>query len=102
MSGATAAAKPESLRRTLALLVLDIGAPIGLYYGLHGAGVSTLVALGAGALVPAVGVIVQLITRRRLDGVGGVTSFRGAVVTSGDALGLAYTLASALGITIED
>ena len=29
-------------------------------------------ALGAGALVPAVGVIVQLITRRRLDGVGGV------------------------------
>jgi hypothetical protein len=30
------------------------------------------VALGAGALVPAVGVIVQLITRRRLDGVGGV------------------------------
>jgi hypothetical protein len=66
------AAKPESPRRTLALLVLDIGAPIGLYYGLHGAGVSTLVALGAGALVPAVGVIVQLITRRRLDGVGGV------------------------------
>jgi len=66
------AAKPESLRRTLALLVLDIGAPIGIYYGLTGAGVSTLVALGAGALVPAVGVIVQLITRRRLDGVGGV------------------------------
>ena len=52
--------------------MLDIGAPIGLYYGLTGAGVSTLVALGAGALVPAVGVIVQLITRRRLDGVGGV------------------------------
>jgi hypothetical protein len=54
------------------LLVLDIGAPIGLYYGLRGAGVSNLVALGAGAIVPAVGVIVQLITKRRLDGVGGV------------------------------
>ncbi len=71
-SPGTPAARPESLRRTLALLVLDIGAPIGVYYGLIGAGVSTLVALGAGALVPAVGVIVQLITRRRLDGVGGV------------------------------
>jgi uncharacterized protein YjbI with pentapeptide repeats len=37
-----------------------------------------------------------------LDGIGGVTSLRGATVTSRDALGLAYTLASALGILIED
>jgi uncharacterized protein YjbI with pentapeptide repeats len=37
-----------------------------------------------------------------LDGVGGVTSFRGATVTSADILGLAHTLASALGIRIED
>jgi hypothetical protein len=59
-------------RAQLGLALLDIGAPIGLYYGLRGAGVSNLVALGAGALVPAVGVIVQLISRRRLDGVGGV------------------------------
>jgi len=59
-------------RRQLALMVLDIGAPIGLYYGLRGAGLSNLVALSAGAIVPAVGVIIQLITRRRLDGVGGV------------------------------
>jgi hypothetical protein len=59
-------------RAQLGLAALDIGAPIGLYYGLRGAGVSNVVALGAGALVPAVGVIVQLITRRRLDGVGGV------------------------------
>ena len=71
-TGGAPTARPESLRRTLARLVLDIGAPIGVYYGLTGAGVSTLVALGAGALVPAVGVIVQLFTRRRLDGVGGV------------------------------
>ncbi|HEY2279940.1 MAG TPA: VC0807 family protein [Streptosporangiaceae bacterium] len=71
---ATPAAEPTSSRRTLALLVLDIGAPIGLYYGLHGAGLSTLVALGADALVPAVGVIIQLITRRHLDGVGGVVA----------------------------
>jgi hypothetical protein len=37
-----------------------------------------------------------------LDGLGGVISLRGSVVTSRDALALAYTLASALGITIED
>jgi len=37
-----------------------------------------------------------------LHGVGGVTSFRGAIVSSQDALGLAYTLANALGITLED
>jgi hypothetical protein len=59
-------------RAQLGLAVLDIGAPIGLYYGLRAAGLSNLVALGAGAIVPAVGVIVQLVTRRRLDGVGGV------------------------------
>jgi hypothetical protein len=59
-------------RRQLALMALDIGAPIGLYYGLRSAGLSNLVALGAGAVVPAAGVIIQLITRRRLDGVGGV------------------------------
>jgi hypothetical protein len=63
---------PTSPKRQLALLVLDVGAPIGLYYGLRAAGLSNLVALGAGAVVPAVGVIIQLITRRRLDGVGGV------------------------------
>ena len=66
------ASSPASLKRQLALLVLDIGAPIGLYYGLRAAGLSNLVALGAGAVVPAIGVIVQLVTRRRLDGVGGV------------------------------
>ena len=68
----TAPPSPVGLKRQLALLVLDIGAPIGLYYGLRAAGMSNLVALGAGAIVPAVGVIVQLVTRRRLDGVGGV------------------------------
>jgi uncharacterized protein YjbI with pentapeptide repeats len=37
-----------------------------------------------------------------LAGVGGVTSLRGSIVSSRDALALTYTLASALGITIED
>jgi uncharacterized protein YjbI with pentapeptide repeats len=37
-----------------------------------------------------------------LDGISGVTSMRGAIVTGADALALAYSLASALGISIED
>ncbi len=37
-----------------------------------------------------------------LTGITGVTSMRGAVVTSADAVTLAYILAGALGITIED
>jgi uncharacterized protein YjbI with pentapeptide repeats len=36
-----------------------------------------------------------------LDGVGGVTSFAGAIVASQDLVGLSYTLAAALGIRIE-
>jgi uncharacterized protein YjbI with pentapeptide repeats len=37
-----------------------------------------------------------------LAGVGGVTSLRGSIVSSRDVLALTYTLASALGITIEE
>jgi uncharacterized protein YjbI with pentapeptide repeats len=37
-----------------------------------------------------------------LDGINGVTSMRGAIVFRADALALAYSLASALGISIED
>jgi hypothetical protein len=37
-----------------------------------------------------------------LDGVGGVTSFNGVRIDSVDLISLARTLASALGIIIED
>lgn len=37
-----------------------------------------------------------------LSGIGGATSLAGAVVATGDLATLAYTLAAALGITIED
>lgn len=37
-----------------------------------------------------------------LSGINGVLSLKGAIVSSRDALSLSYTLASALGITIED
>lgn len=37
-----------------------------------------------------------------LDGIGGVTSLRGAIIRSRDLFTLTFTLAAALGITIED
>ena len=37
-----------------------------------------------------------------LTGIGGVTSMRGAIISSADAVALADILASALGIKIED
>jgi uncharacterized protein YjbI with pentapeptide repeats len=37
-----------------------------------------------------------------LAGINGVLSLKGSIVSSRDALALCYTLASALGITIED
>ena len=37
-----------------------------------------------------------------LDGINGVMSLRGSIVKSRDALALAYSLASALGIKVED
>lgn len=42
------------------------------------------------------------LSRCELTGIGGVTSMRGAIVTSADAVALAFILANALGITIED
>ena len=61
---------PVSPGRQLATFGFDVGAPIVLYYVLHGAGVSNLVALGAGAVLPALGATYQLITKRRTDTVG--------------------------------
>lgn len=37
-----------------------------------------------------------------LDGIGGVESFAGAIVTTADLVGLARTMATALGITIDE
>jgi uncharacterized protein YjbI with pentapeptide repeats len=42
------------------------------------------------------------LSRCELTGIGGVTSMRGAIVTSSDAVALAFILAGALGITIDD
>jgi len=55
--------------RALAGLVFGIGAPIAVYYLLHSLGVGNLVALGAGAAIPALSAGYTLAVRRRADGV---------------------------------
>jgi hypothetical protein len=55
--------------RALAGLAFDIGAPIAVYYVLHGLGVGNLVALGAGAVLPALSAGYTLAVKRRADGV---------------------------------
>lgn len=68
-AGPSRADKPVSTGRRLAALSFDIGAPIAVYYLLHGFGVGNLVALGAGAVLPALGAGYSLVARRRADGV---------------------------------
>ncbi len=61
---------PASLRRQLRGLAFDLGAPTALYYLLHSAaGVSNLVALTAGAVLPATGAAYTLAAKRRVDAV---------------------------------
>ena len=63
----TAAPAPASLGRQLAALVFDIAAPIGLYYGLRAAGLSSLLALAAGAVIPAASAAWTLARQRRAN-----------------------------------
>jgi hypothetical protein len=58
-----------SLGRQLALLVFDIGAPTGLYYALHGAGLSNLAALSIAAVLPALAAVCKLVVKHRVDAV---------------------------------
>jgi hypothetical protein len=53
-------------------LVLDIAAPIAVYYGIRAAGGSVWLALAAGGVIPAVSTIAGLITRRRVNVSGAV------------------------------
>jgi hypothetical protein len=55
--------------RQLATFGFDIGVPIGAYYLLRGFGVTNLLALGAAAVIPALGAGYTLIAKRRADGV---------------------------------
>jgi hypothetical protein len=52
------------------MLVFDIGAPIALYYMLHGAGVPNLWALTLSAVIPVGSVLTKLAVKRQIDPVG--------------------------------
>jgi hypothetical protein len=51
-------------------MVVDILAPIGLYYGIRAAGGSVWLALLVGGVAPAVSALTGILTRRRVDAMG--------------------------------
>jgi intracellular septation protein A len=55
-------------RRTILIAVFDLIAPIGLYYGLHAAGVKDIIALLLAAVIPGISAVYQVIRNRRVDG----------------------------------
>jgi hypothetical protein len=63
-------------------LVVDIVAPIAVYYGVRGAGGSVWLALAAGGVLPAVSAVAGLVTRRRVDPTGAVMLAALAVSTA--------------------
>jgi intracellular septation protein A len=70
MTTGQAAARPAGRGRVLLNTVWDIGAPIGMYYLLRGAGMSTFLALLLAAVLPGITSLYQVVRSRRLDGIG--------------------------------
>lgn len=68
--GGTAGDPTGSGPPLLVTVLVDFGVPIGLYYGLTAAGVSDVVALTAGAVVPAAATLVRFARTRRVDVLG--------------------------------
>jgi hypothetical protein len=65
---AEAAGRPAPrVTRQLAVLAFDIGAPVGLYYVLHAAGVPNLAALSITAVLPALSAGYELVVKRRVN-----------------------------------
>jgi hypothetical protein len=62
--------KPVRVGGQLLTLGLNLAAPIALYYGLRATGVGVSLALIVGSVVPALGAVVKLIRRERLDFLG--------------------------------
>lgn len=56
--------------RSALIMVWDIGAPIGMYYLLHGLGLSTFLALLLAALLPGLSSVYQVVRSGKLDGLG--------------------------------
>ncbi|MHA6783281.1 VC0807 family protein [Pseudonocardia saturnea] len=59
---------PPRALRTAARTVLDVGAPLALFYVLNGLGVSEVTALAAGAVPPLLGALGTAVRHRRADG----------------------------------
>lgn len=79
---------PGMDRKALARQLLrDAGVPMAAYYGLHAAGASNLVALGAGTVLSGVFVIAEIVRKRRLDPFA-------AVIMAGFVIGLVLTFVS--------
>ena len=60
---------PASLGRQLGLLAFDIAAPTGLYYVLHGGGLTNVAALSIAAVLPALAAVYKLVVKHRIDAV---------------------------------
>jgi len=61
---------PTSRGRSALAIVWDVGAPIGMYYVLHGLGLSTFLALLLSAVLPGLTSLYQVVRAGRLDGLG--------------------------------
>ena len=62
--------RPPGIGRQMLTLVVNLVAPIALYYGLRSMGVGIYLTLVIGAMAPALGVVVALIRRDRVNGLG--------------------------------
>nr|WBO81710.1 hypothetical protein SBE_005586 [Streptomyces sp. SBE_14.2] len=69
-SGASTVSGSSSGPPVLLTVLVDFGVPIGLYYGLTAAGVGDVLALTAGAAVPATATLVRFARTRRVDVLG--------------------------------
>lgn len=68
-------------------LLRDAGLPLAAYYGLHAAGASTIVALGAGTVLSGLFVLAEIVRNRKVDVFAGV-------ILAGFAIGLGLTFVS--------
>jgi hypothetical protein len=88
---ASAGDQSRNLRATLLPLALDVGIPLGIYYGLHDVlGASLVVSLAASSVLPAVRSVAEFARNRKFEGLAGLmlaVNAAGLIVgfTSGDA-----------------
>lgn len=64
----TSSRPAHSAGRPALILIIDLVAPIGLYYGLRSAGASIYLALIVGAIAPALSATVNAVKHRHVDG----------------------------------